>query len=366
MNSTYDIALVHDYLTQRGGAERVALTLSEAFPRAPLYTSFYEPGDTLPGFAGVDVHTLALDRMGWLRRHHRLALPVLASAFGRLKIDAELAICSSSGWSHGASVAGRIVVYCHTPARWLYQSERYLEGMSDWAGVALSTLRPALRSWDQKAAARAARYLANSSAVRDRIRDVYGVDAEVVPPPVDLDPTGPIEPDTTMEPGYFLCVSRLLAYKNVEAVVEAFASLPSQRLVVVGSGPLYERIAGMAPANTTFFTAVSDARLRWLYASCSGLIAASYEDFGLTPIEAALFGRPTAALRWGGFLDTIVEGSTGVFFDEPRPEQIARAVRHLAGTTWNRAELVERADRYSKDRFIRRMRQVAEEERRIA
>ena len=131
------IALVHDYLTQRGGAERVALSLTRAFPGAPLHTSLYEPAATFPAFAAVDVRPLPLNRLGPLRRNHRLALPLLAPAFSRLRVDADVVICSSSGWAHGARVTGRKIVYCHTPARWLYQPGRYLRAIKSILGTGL-------------------------------------------------------------------------------------------------------------------------------------------------------------------------------------------------------------------------------------
>jgi glycosyltransferase involved in cell wall biosynthesis len=358
------VALVHDYLTQRGGAERVVLSLAAAFPQAPVYTSLYEPADTFPGFSGLDIRTLPLNRVGVLRGHHRLALPVLAPAFSRLRIDAEVAICSSSGWSHGANVTGRKIVYCYTPARWLYQADRYLDGSSRWSAAALSLLAPPLRRWDRRAAATADRYLVISEAVRSRVAELYGIAAEVVYPPVDLDTGGPVDPIPGIEPGFFLCVSRLLPYKNVEAVTAAFSRLPDQRLVVVGTGPLSDQITASSPPNVTVVGRVSDAGLRWLYASSAGLVAASYEDFGLTPVEAATFGKPTAALRWGGFLDTTVEGSTGVFFDEPVPALIAEAVARLSGSTWDPGLLEDHARQFSTERFVGRMAEVVAEERR--
>ena len=133
------VALVHDYRTQRGGAERVALALTRAFPGAPLHTSLYEPGETFPGFAAVDVRALPLNRLGPLRRSHRLALPLLAPAFSRLRIDTDVTVCSTSGWAHGARVSGRKVAYCYTPARWLYQPTHYFprRGLQSAVGAAL-------------------------------------------------------------------------------------------------------------------------------------------------------------------------------------------------------------------------------------
>jgi glycosyltransferase involved in cell wall biosynthesis len=356
------VAIVHDYLTQRGGAERVVLAIADVFAGAPIHTSFYDPAGTFPEFGAADVRTLPIDRVGVLRRHHRLALPVLAPSFSALKVDADVAVCSSSGWAHGARVSGRKVVYCHTPARWLYQSERYLAGFSGPAGVALGAMRPALRAWDRRAAASADRYLVNSTAVRRRVAEIYGIDAEVFPPPVAFDPAATAEPVPSLEPAFFLCVSRLLSYKNVGAVVDAFAGLPEHRLVVVGTGPLATKLAAAATANVRLVGRVSDAQLRWLYRQCRGLVAASYEDFGLTPLEAAAGGKPTAALRWGGFVDTIVAGETGVFFEEPEPDLIAAAVRDLASTDWQEGTLISHAEQYSVERFRARLRAVVAEE----
>jgi glycosyltransferase involved in cell wall biosynthesis len=357
------VALVHDYLTQRGGAERVVLSLAEAYPEAPLHTSLYDRSGTFPDFGGMDIHTLPINHIGPLRARHRLALPVLAPSFSRLTVDAEVAICSSSGWAHGAHVTGRKIVYCHTPARWLYQTERYLEGSSPWSSALLSALAPSLRRWDRRAADSAQRYLVNSTAVGERVAELYGIEAELVPPPVEVDPDGPVTELADLAPGFFLCVSRLLPYKNVGVVTEAFALLPEHRLVVVGSGPQADAIRAGAPGNVSLLGTVDDATLRWLYRSCAGLVTASHEDFGLTPIEAAAFGKPTAALRWGGFLDTMVEGTTGVFIDRPEQELIAAAVEALEETRWSAEALRAHARQYSVDAFTDRIAEVVAAER---
>src|SRR4051812_17705186 len=122
------VAIVHDYLTQRGGAERVVLAMNRAFPDAPIYTSLYDPDGTYPEFATIDVRTAPLNRVPALCRYHRGAFPVLAPTFSAMNIDADVVVCSSSGWAHGVRTAGYKIVYCHAPARWLYQTDRYLAG----------------------------------------------------------------------------------------------------------------------------------------------------------------------------------------------------------------------------------------------
>jgi glycosyltransferase involved in cell wall biosynthesis len=357
------VALVHDYLTQPGGAERVVLSLGRAFPRAPLYTSLYEAETTFPQFSELDVRTMPLDRIGLLRRRHRLALPTLAPAFSRLNVPADVAVCSSSGWAHGAHVEGRKVVYCHAPARWLYQGDRYLRRAGLAGRLALQGLRRPLERWDRRAAASADRYLANSTATARQIERVYGIEAEVVHPPVSLDTRGGTSEVEGVEPGYVLSVARLLPYKNVDRVAAAFRLLPDERLVVVGTGPELENVRAAAGSNVVLLGAVQDAELRWLYEHASALVSASYEDFGLTPLEVAAFGKPTAALRFGGFLDTVLEGETGVFFDTPSPRAIAEAISDVLRRTWDDALIRSHAASFSEERFGERMRAIVAAER---
>lgn len=361
-----DVSLVHDYLTQRGGAERVVLSLLRAFPGAPLHTSMYEPPATYPEFGDADVRTSPLGRVAALRSDHRRALPVLAPAFSAMRVDGEVVVCSSSGWAHGVRAAGRKVVYCHNPARWLYQPEDYLLEAPRPVRWALAGMAPALRAWDRRAAVSADRYLCNSTNVRDRIRAAYGIEATVVPPPPAVVPGGPLAPVPGVEEGALLCVSRLQPYKHVDAVVRAVEQLPGHRLVVVGKGTDGDRLRSIAGPRVTFLERADDAQLRWLYASCAALVAASFEDFGLTPLEAASFGRPVAALRGGGYLDTVVDGVTGVFFDRPEPDGIAAAVRRLLAAPWDEGAIAAHAAGFGEDRFVERVRAVVAEEAAVA
>ncbi len=346
------VAVVHDYLTQRGGAERLVLSMLKAFPSAPLYTSLYLPDATFPEFRRADVRPLALDRIPFLRRHHRLALPLLAPAFSRLTLTADVVLCSSSGWAHGTRAVGRKLVYCYTPARWLYQTQTYLGARRPVAAAAVQVLDRQLRKWDQKAARSADRYLTQSTAVRDRIRALYGIDAEVIPGPYRLGPGHRQVQVEGLATGFFLCVSRLLPYKNVDAVISAFADLPRARLVVAGTGPEAGTLRRLATGNVRLVGMVSDEQLAWLYANCAGVIAAAYEDYGLTPLEAAAFGKPAAVLRWGGFLDTVVEGETGVFFDSPTPAEVAAGVARLQADAFVTSRIQKHAVAYSEERFI--------------
>jgi glycosyltransferase involved in cell wall biosynthesis len=338
------------------------LSLVRAFPHAPLYTSLHDPAGTFPDFAHVDVRTSPINLLAPLRRRHRLALPLLAATFSRLRITADVAVCSSSGWAHGANVDGRKVVYCHAPARWLYQTSRYLGDAGPLPRMALAAMRRPLARWDRKAASSANRYLANSTWIAGEIKRVYGIEAEVLHPPVTIDPAAAQRPVDLVEPGYILCVSRLLPYKNVEKVVAALARLAGERLVVVGDGPDEARLRGIAGTNVHFTGSVADTELRWLYENARCLVAASFEDFGLTPVEAAAFGKPTAALRFGGYLDTVREGETGVFFERPEPPDIAAALTRLLAERWSADDLRLHAATFSEEAFVTGMRQVAADE----
>jgi glycosyltransferase involved in cell wall biosynthesis len=362
------IALVHDYITQLGGAERVVLSMLRAFPDAPVHTSLYEPATTFPEFADADVRPLGVNRFRSLRTHHRRALPLLAPSFSRLQLDYDVVLCSSSGWAHGVQTTGRKVVYCHSPARWLYQTQRYLGGerglRASARGMAIKGLRAPLMDWDQRASASADVFLANSQMVRRAIGELYGRDAEVLPPPPALRPFGGREPMDDVEPGFFLCVTRLLPYKNVDAVIAAFEGRPDQ-LVIVGAGPDRDRLTALAPSNVRFVGSVNDQQLRWLYSNCQAIVSASYEDYGLTPIEAASFGKPSVVLRWGGFLDNIVEGETGLFIEVPTPEAVGTALDEFSSQNWDPIPMLALADSRSEARFADRLHEIVGIEHRV-
>ncbi len=183
----------------------------------------------------------------------------------------------------------------------------------------------------------------------------------MVPPPPTVDPRGAKQPIDGVEPGFFLCVSRLLPYKNVDAVVRAFSARGDERVVIVGSGPEEARLRSLAGARVRLVGSVSDEQLCWLYAACGGVVAASYEDYGLTPLEGAVFGKPAAVLRWGGFHDTVEENRTGIFFDRPEPEEISAAIRELRARRWDSHDIAAHAQQFSEQVFIDRLREIVEE-----
>jgi glycosyltransferase involved in cell wall biosynthesis len=350
------VAIVHDYLTQRGGAERVVLAMTRVFPEARLVTSVYDPNGTFAEFADKSVETSHLQHVGIFRRHHRLAFPLYPVAFGQMRVEADLVICSTSGWAHGVVATGRKVLYAYNPARWLYQSDDYLRNASTATRYLTAAVRGPLGSWDRRAAAGADDVIAISRTVQDRIRRSWGLDSSVVHPPISVDASGSQESVCGVAPGFLLVVARLLAYKNVDAVVETMRLLPGRQLVVVGDGPEKDRLVAAAPANVTFLSRVPEEQLRWLYANASALVAAAVEDFGLAPVEAMAFGTPVVALGRAGFLETVIEGENGCFFDEPEPREIADAVAEVDRRSWDRTSIAAYAADFSEDAFGARLR----------
>ncbi|MET3895713.1 glycosyltransferase [Micrococcus sp. UYEF12] len=361
------IAIAHDYLTQKGGAERVVLALHRMWPDAPIYTTFYDPEGTFPEFKDAHIVTSPLNRVGVLRKDPRRALPLLPLASSLMHVKEPIAVVSTSGWAHGFRYDGATLVYCHTPARWVYLLEDYLgeDGRNSIKGRIARVLRPGLRRWDRAAVRRRSRYVANSTVVKKRIEDVYGLEGvDLVFPPHSVSTDGPQEPipgaERLAEDGFLLSVARLMPYKHVDVAIEA-AARAGRPLVVIGKGPEEARLRAMAGEDVVFGQDLTDAQLRWAYAHATALIAASHEDFGITPLEASAWGVPTVALRAGGYLDTIVEGVNGVFVGAPTVEAVAEGVDRLLADDWDRGAMRAHAGRFSEDEFGRRIRGRVEE-----
>jgi len=351
------VTIAHDYCTQRGGAERVALTLLAAFPEAELVTSVWNRERTFHGFADYAVRTSTLQGVASFRRDPRTAFPFLASAWDRLEMpEATAVVCSSSGWAHGliARPGVRKVVYCHNPARWLYQAEDYFRNQSRAVSSAARALMPRLLRWDLRAAQTADLYIANSTSVAKRIKAAYGIDAAVVNPPSALDPAGTQEAITGIEPGFLLSVGRGRGYKHIDVVARAVAQYGKYELVVVGGYDGVETLPHVTRVND-----ISDAQLRWLYANAAAVVSLSHEDFGLTPVEGFGFGTPAVVLRGGGFLDSMVEGVTGVFADAPTETAFIQALERFPGS-YDTDRIREHAKLFSTETFQSTIRSLVE------
>ncbi|MDP8908773.1 MAG: glycosyltransferase [Chloroflexota bacterium] len=347
------VAIVHDYLNQRGGAERVVLEMASIWPAAPIYTSLYRPDSTFPEFQACDVRTSPLDRLP-VDAGFRNLFPLYPAAFRALgRLPHDVVISSSSGWAH--SVRTRTdalhVVYCYTPARWLYASEHL------GASGRRQALKPVLRTmrrWDRNVARRADLYIAISNEVRDRIHRRYGIDAPVVYPPVDVDRFQPSERGERL-----LVVSRLLPYKRVDLVVAA-ATRAGIGLDVVGTGPALDELRRIAGPTVSFRGRLPDAEVTALMENCRAFCLPASEDFGITPVEANAAGKPVVAFAGGGALETLQEGHTGSFFGTQDPDDLLAAIRRCDRIETPPAEIALAARRFSRETFRARLLELLE------
>lgn len=360
------VAIVHDYLTQRGGAERVVLAMHRMFPDAPIHTALYDPDQTYPEFAAADVRPSALQRLPRRPGAHRGLLPAYPAVFGGLTLQGyDLVISSSSGFAHGVRAPGAShVCYCYTPPRWLYRTSTYVVpggAVPAWARPALPPVLAALRRWDRRAAARPDAYVAVSAVVADRIREVYGRDAEVVHPPVEVDrlaalldePPGALRPEEGDPPRYVV-VARLLPYKRIELAIRACRTRGAS-LVVVGDGPERARLDREAAGEVDFRSGLSDAELAQLIAAATAVIQPGEEDLGLVPVEANALGVPAVAFAASGALETVVDGMSGVLFREQTAESLGAALDAVERRAWDPVVLRAQAGRFDESRFGRRL-----------
>jgi glycosyltransferase involved in cell wall biosynthesis len=339
------VTLAHDYLNQRGGAERVALELSQMWPRASLFTSLYRPDSTYSGFRDVDVRTSFVDGFP-VDRGFRSLFPLYPAAFRDLgPIGGDVLISSSSGWAHMLRVEDETfhAVYCHNPARWLY-GEAYM-GATSWKQRTIAPALDHLRRLDRAAAQRADLYIANSQSTRRRIKVTYGIDAPVVPPPVDVDRFKPRPRGERL-----LVVSRLLPYKRIDVAVDA-ATRAGIGLDVVGDGPSLDALRASAGPTVAFHGRLDDASTRELMQNCSALCLPGVEDFGMTPVEAHAAGKPVIAFAAGGALETVDDGFDGVFIHEQKPNALIEAYRRLDQLDSTPHEIAIVARRFGRSAF---------------
>jgi glycosyltransferase involved in cell wall biosynthesis len=339
------VAIAHDYLNQRGGAERVVIEMARIFPGAPIYTSLYRPESTFPDFRQLDVRTSPLDRLP-VDARFRALLPFYPAAFRALSpLHEDVVVSSSSGWAHGIRTdpSSAHVVYCHTPARWLYETEAYLPGGPK--RVLTAPLRAALGRWDRNAAHRADLYLANSEHVSRRIRAAYGIEARILHPPVRTDGLHAAPRGERL-----LVISRLLPYKRVDLVVDA-ATEAGLGLDVIGTGPSLSELQSRAGPSVRFHGRVEEDALRELLLGCRALCFPGSEDFGIVPVEANAAGKPVIGFAEGGVLETQIEGETAAFFTEPTAAAALGAIRRADALDSSPEQIARNAERFSPSVF---------------
>jgi glycosyltransferase involved in cell wall biosynthesis len=353
------VVLVHDYLTQYGGAERVLEALYQHLPDATVYTSLYQPEHLPASWRSWDIRTSVLAHIPGSTRTHRLWLPLYPAIFGQIGrriADADVAIADSSAWSHHARPTSGIplICYCHSPGRFLYGDRDYL-GATRLPGIARQLANGvfgALRWLDRRAARRVTRYIANSNAVRDRIGAAYGIDATVIHPPVDVErfrPAQPVEPED-----WFLVVSRLVPHKWIDRAIRACttANLP---LKVIGSGRARDALGRLAGPTVEFLGERSDTEVVDHMQRCRALILPGVEDFGMTAVEAQAAGRPVIAAGAGGALESVIHGVTGLHFDPADDAALIAALHEACAIAWSSEAIQRNAATFSTDVFREKM-----------
>lgn len=349
------VGLVHDYLTQFGGAERVLVALHELFPTAPIFCSIADPR-ALPAESSTwDVRESAIARLPGATAYHRAMIPIYPAIFRRFEADLrdlDIVIVDSSAWAHHVPVAPTtgLLCYCHSPARFLYGDRDYLEPAALPPGVrqVMHAVFGGLRWSDRRAAERVDRFIANSRNVAARIERTYRRHAAVIYPPIDIPPPRPDRPPEE----WFLVVSRLVPHKRVDLAVQA-ATRYGLPLKVVGTGRSERTLRAMAGPSVEFLGRVDDHTVADLMARCRGFILPGAEDFGMTAVEAQAAGRPVIAYGLGGALESVVPGRTGIFFPEQTAESLMDAIRTFETIDWDPATARANAQRFSKERFER-------------
>ncbi|HLY16614.1 MAG TPA: glycosyltransferase [Bryobacteraceae bacterium] len=351
-------AIVHYWLLNWRGGEKVLESLCQLLPDADIFTLFYDPRAVSPE---IRRHKVTASFLNPLRRHYRNLLPLMPLALEQFDLRGyDLVISSESGPAKGVltSASTRHLCYCHTPMRYIWDLYPvYLkEWLPAWKRILFRPVSNYLRLWDFASAARVDEFVANSENVRRRIQKAWRREAQVVYPPVAVDNFYWREPED-----YYLIVSELVAYKRVDMAVRAFTRL-GRRLCVVGDGPEFKHLKHMAGPRVEFCGRVSDDELRGLLARCRALVVPGEEDFGMTPVEALASGKPVIALGRGGSLESVptTDPLGGVFFDDPDESQLAEAVQkfELIEAQVRPRELQAWAQQFSELRFLTRMREV--------
>jgi len=371
------VALVHDYIREFGGAERVLLALSEIWPEAPIYTAFYRKGSPAwERFKDRDI------RVSWA--HHvpffstklhsplRFLAPAIWNSFSLREYDI---VISSASWyitkgfgTRGTERKNPIeICYCHTPPRWLYgyatskEWQRYAPIRAYAAAVGFF-----MRQYDFRAAQRVDHFIANSEETARRIKKFYRREATVIYPTIESQKSKVKSQKSNLSKkntkSYYLVVGRLAQSKNIELAILA-ANSEKFPLHIVGTGPDEARLKQLAGPTVTFMGYQSDEKVRGLYGEAKAFLAlASDEDFGMTPVEAMAEGTPVVAYRGGGYVESVVDGKTGVLFDELTTDGLLVALDRLETVNIEPKDCIRQAEKFSKERFVREMKKFVTEQ----
>jgi glycosyltransferase involved in cell wall biosynthesis len=345
------IAVVHDYFTQLGGAEKVAEELYNMLPGADLFATVALPHTMPDSLKGVKVKTSWMQRLPMMDKYYRFYFLLYPFAVRSLDLSGyDLVISSSSGYVKGVQVDLNAIhiCYCHTPMRWAWSFDSYSSRENFGGGVTavLAALIRALRLWDEGAARQPDHFIANSRVVAHRIMRAYGRYAEVIAPPIDIERFQL----SSEHDDYYIVLARLVSYKRIDLAVSACTQL-GKRLVVIGAGTAMKSLKEEAGPTIEFVGRVSDEEVERYVSRCRALIFPGEEDFGMSPVEVAAAGRPTIAFRAGGAVETVAENVSGLFFDEQTPESLIEAIGRFEQQEWSPRLIRKHAEDFSREVF---------------
>jgi glycosyltransferase involved in cell wall biosynthesis len=351
------VAIIHDALCVRGGAERVALWMARAFPDAPIYTSVYLREHTFPEYKSLDVR--ALPFAGFIRdeTQFKLLYPLWLLELPGIDFSEFDVVLSSSTYLAKfirPAPLVRHVAYIYAPFRLLWKPEAYRQGSLPGSGVFERLVRgvvPLLRKWDQARTRAIPRIATTCQHMAKQIMRDYGRSASVIYPPVEI----PDVSEPRARGDYFLCVGRLTSHKRVDLAVQACSRL-GEPLLVVGDGPEREHLQRLAGPSVEFLGRVSDEALEQLYLSARALIFPSHEDYGLVPLEAQAHGVPVIAFGQGGVLETVKDGVSGMFFSTQDVDSISGCLRSFDARRFPEGQIREWARRFDAQGFMTRLR----------
>lgn len=356
------VALVHDYLIQDGGAERVLLTFHEMFPRAPIFTLFHAPDRMHKGFKHADIRPTKLNRLPFTKTKYQWYLPLMAEAIESINLQGyDLVISSCSSFAKGviADPESVHICYLHTPTRFLWQERLgYVDDLPQPALIkrVIPRYLHKLRTWDRLAADRPDILITNSRISQSRIKRFYQRDSEILEPPVEIERI----PLSTKPGSYWLTGGRLVPYKRFDLVVRAFAKL-NLPLKIFGDGPEKSKLKKLAGSKTEFLGHIPEQKKIELFQNAIAFLHPQLEDFGITAVEAMAAGRPIIAFGQGGAAETVLDGVTGEFFEVQCWEDIGNAAIRFDPGRYDPRRIRAHAERFSKSRFKERMTELIEQ-----
>jgi glycosyltransferase involved in cell wall biosynthesis len=355
------IALVHDYLIQYGGAERVLECIAEIWPYAPVYTLIYDEEKTHGIFKNKRIYTSFLQNFPYSRKNHRVFPPLMPPAIEQFDFSQyDIVLSDSSSYAKGIITPPETlhICYCHTPMRYAWDDcQKYIDefGFPGLVKKFIPFLMNYIRVWDRMSADRVDEYIANSRFVAGRIKKYYKKDSVVINPPVDIEK---FHLDGQKE-DYFLMVGRLMTYKRFDIVIKAFNKL-EWPLKIIGRGPDEKRLRKMAGPNIEFSGRLSDEDLAKTYSRAKAFVFPQEEDFGIVAIEAMASGKPIIAFRGGDIVEHVNEGREGLFFDRQTPEALTEVLKKFNPENFDPHEIREKALPFERELFKAKIKEYVE------